>query len=228
MLRRAGLNVHLPAAPAGRPLCCGRTYLAAGLLEPARTEARRLLAALRPLAAAGVPIVGLEPSCLLTLRDEYAALLSPAELGDVPEQAKLLPEFVAATAANGLDFCLHPVPARRALVHGHCHEKAFGAMAAIEATLRLVPGLEFEVIDAGCCGMAGSFGYEAEHVDLSRRIGEMGPLPAVRDADPETLIVADGTSCRAQFRDFAARRAHHIAEVLALAQDGAGEIEGDR
>ncbi len=178
-------------------------------------EARRLIEALRPYLARGLPVLGLEPSCLLTLRDEFTAMLPGADSENLARRALLLEEFLAAEHAAGrLRLALRALPQRRALLHGHCHQKAFGVMPAVVAVLGLVPGLEVEPVEAGCCGMAGAFGYEAEHYGMSMRMGELGLLPAVRSAAPKTLIVADGTSCRQQIRDGAGRAAVHVARVL--------------
>jgi FAD/FMN-containing dehydrogenase/Fe-S oxidoreductase len=217
VLEAAGYEARLAAPPGGgRPLCCGRTFLAAGLVDEARTEARRMLAALRPLVERGVPVVGLEPSCLLTLRDEFTVLLPGEETRALAERALMFEEFLAGESAAGhLDLPLKPMDGKRALLHGHCHQKAFDAMAATEGALSLVPDLEVETVEAGCCGMAGAFGYQARHFDLSMRMGEMDLLPAMRAAAPDTLIVADGTSCRHQILDGAGRRAVHVARVLA-------------
>ena len=216
VLEAAGYRVHLPRpGGGGRPLCCGRTFLAAGLVDQAKVEARRLIEALRPYLARGLPVLGLEPSCLLTLRDEFTAMLPGADSEKLARRALLLEEFLAAEHAAGrLRLALRALPQRRALLHGHCHQKAFGVMPAVVAVLGLVPGLEVEPVEAGCCGMAGAFGYEAEHYGMSMRMGELGLLPAVRSAAPETLIVADGTSCRTQIRDGAGRAAVHVARVL--------------
>jgi Fe-S oxidoreductase len=214
VLGAAGYRVRV-AAPAdgGRRLCCGRTFLAAGLIDEARVEAGRVLAALAPYVAAGTPVVGLEPSCLLTLRDEFTVLVPGAEA--LAGRAFLFEEFIAAEARAGrLALDLVSAGGRRALVHGHCHQKAFGAMGDVEACLRLVPELDVEVIEAGCCGMAGAFGYQAGHFEMSMRIGEMGPLPRVRAADPADHIVAPGTSCRHQIEAGAGRRAVHPARLL--------------
>ncbi len=196
-----------------RPLCCGRTYLAAGMVDKARAEARRMIAALK-----GKPVVGLEPSCLLTLRDEYPALLPGAETDDLAKRAMLFEEYLAAERKAGkLDLKLKSIGAARALLHGHCHQKAFGLVGDVSATLALVPGLKIETVESSCCGMAGSFGYEAEHYDASMKMAELALLPAIRKADADDLIVADGTSCRHQIRDGAGRRPLHAAEVLARA-----------
>ena len=202
-------------ADGGRPLCCGRTFLAAGLVEEARAEARRTIAALKPHIAAGRAIVGLEPSCLLTLRDEFTGLLPGAESQAIAEHALLFEEFLAKeNDAGRLDLPLGPLPGK-ALLHGHCHQKAFAAMPAVEGALRLIPELEVETVESSCCGMAGAFGYDAETIDISLAMGEISLLPAVREAARETIIVADGTSCRHQIADGAGRRAVHVAQVLA-------------
>jgi FAD/FMN-containing dehydrogenase/Fe-S oxidoreductase len=216
VLEAAGYRVHLPALPRDRrPLCCGRTFLAAGLVEEARFEARRLIAAVQPYVARGVPVVGLEPSCLLTLRDEYLAMLPAAEARPLAAQALLFEEFLAREHKAGrLALPLKPLPFKSALLHGHCHQKAFGVMADVAAVLRLVPGLEVKPIESSCCGMAGAFGYEADHHAVSMQMAEATLLPAVRAAGADTVIVADGTSCRHQIHDGAQRAALHVARVL--------------
>src|SRR5690606_7473503 len=185
-----------------RPLCCGRTYLAAGLVEQARAEARRTLAALAPYLERGASVVGLEPSCLLTMRDEFLVLGlgdAAASAATLAPRALLLEEFLDREHRLGrLQLPLGPVGHARALLHGHCHQKAFDAVRPIERVLALVPGLEVSLVESSCCGMAGAFGYEAEHYDVSRAMGELSLLPAVRQASDDTLIVADGTSCRHQ------------------------------
>jgi Fe-S oxidoreductase len=202
----------------GRRLCCGRTFLAAGQVEEARAEMRRTVLALAPLAEAGMPIVGLEPSCLLTFRDELAAVLPGPEAALLAGRARLFEEFLAEAAdGGGLELPLASAGPRRALLHGHCHQKAFGAMAAVERALSLVPELAVEPIEASCCGMAGAFGYDARHHEVSMRMAELALLPAVRRAPPEALIVAPGTSCRHQIKDGSGREALHPARVLAQA-----------
>ncbi len=215
VLQAGGYRVHTADPLRGRPLCCGRTFLAAGLVEEARQEARRMLQALSAFVAQGIAVVGLEPSCLLTLRDEFAALLPGEETARLAEHALLLEEFLARESTAGrLQLDLRPVPWRRALVHGHCHQKAFGSMAAVETCLALVPELELEIVESSCCGMAGAFGYEAGHYEISMRMAEQSLLPAVRRADRDTLVVADGTSCRHQIKDGAGREAWHVARLL--------------
>jgi Fe-S oxidoreductase len=217
VLAAAGYRVLFAAPTDGsrRPLCCGRTFLSVGDVEGARAEMARTMAALAPFVARGVPVVGLEPSCLFTFRDEVAALLPGPEAERLASHALLFEEFVAREAAAGRFAApLAPIEGR-ALLHGHCHQKAFGAMGAVEKALRLVPGLAVEVVESSCCGMAGAFGYAAETEAASRAMGELSLLPAVRAAGPSATVVADGTSCRHQIRDGAGRDAVHVARVLA-------------
>ena len=205
VLRAAGFRAVLPDTP-GRPLCCGRTYLSAGMVNRAREEAARTLRAL----AGPLPVVGLEPSCLLTLRDEFGALLPGDASADLAGRALLLSEFLAK---QDVQMDLHAV-APRAHVHGHCHQKAFGAFPDALAALRRVPGLDVQPVQSSCCGMAGAFGYQAEAQEASRAMAEAGLLPAVRAAAVEDLIVADGTSCRHQIADLSGRQAVHSVQVL--------------
>ncbi len=216
VLRAAGYRVHIatPADGSSRPLCCGRTFLSVGAIDAAKHEAERVLAALAPYVARGVPVIGLEPSCILGFRDEIPALIKDARTETLARHAVTFEEFLAREAKAGrLQLALAPVAAR-ALVHGHCHQKSFNVFAPVEAVLKLVPGLEVEIIESSCCGMAGSFGYAADTIDASLAMGELALLPAVRKAVPETLIVADGTSCRHQIHDGAGREALHVARVL--------------
>lgn len=196
-----------------RPLCCGRTYLSAGMLDEARREAERLVTYLHPYASLGVRIVGLEPSCVFTVRDEVPRLVPSAEARLVADSFSLFEEAVDADLAAGatLPFLNEP---GHAAVHCHCHQKAAGAAEATVRLLDRVPGLEVSAIESGCCGMAGAFGYHAEHYNISMRMGELDLLPAVREEDDDTLIVAPGTSCRAQIWDGTGRVALHPAEVL--------------
>jgi FAD/FMN-containing dehydrogenase/Fe-S oxidoreductase len=219
VLRAGGYRVHVARVQDDRPLCCGRTFLAVGMVDEARREARRMLDALEPFARRGVPIVGLEPSCLLSLRDEYLVLGLDQGVGVVAERADLFEEFLADELDAGRLRLPLAAASGKALLHGHCHQKAFGAMPAIERVLKLVPGLEVETVDSGCCGMAGAFGYEAAHYDVSIRMAEASLAPKVRGEEEGTLIVADGTSCRHQIADTTGRRAQHVARVLAAALD---------
>jgi len=171
-----------------------------------------------PFVAKGVPIVGLEPSCLLSLRDEFLVLGLGDDAKAVAENAFLFEEFLAREKKAGrLDLALQPLPQKTAFLHGHCHQKAFGAMTAVQEALALVPELTVDLIESSCCGMAGSFGYEAEHYETSIAMAELSLMPAMRKAPADALIVADGTSCRHQIADGANRRAVHVAEVLAQA-----------
>lgn len=215
VLQAAGYTVHIAQPAAGeRPLCCGRTFFSNGLLDEARTEATRLLDALAPFAERGLPVIGLEPSCLLMLRDEYHALGLGVRVAMLAKSAVLLEEFLASELdAKHLALPLKPLN-EKVLVHGHCHQKAFGAMTAMRKVLGLVPELQVEFIESSCCGMAGSFGMEAEHYEVSMRMGELALLPQVRAADASTLLIANGTSCRHQIRDGAARESQHLAQVL--------------
>jgi Fe-S oxidoreductase len=219
VLIAGGYRVHLPRPVdrAPRPLCCGRTFLAVGAVDEARAEQRRVMETYAPFLARGVPVIGLEPSCLLSFRDELAALLPGADAERLASHALLLEEFLVREARTGrLRLPLKALP-QRVLLHGHCHQKAFGAMSAVEQTLRLIPDLKVETIESSCCGMAGAFGYQAETEQVSRAMGELSLLPAVRAAGPNDLIVADGTSCRHQIADGADREALHVARVLAMA-----------
>jgi len=216
LLEAGGWRVVDPTPPGERPLCCGRTFLSAGMVDAARAELRRTVAHLAPHVAAGRSIVGLEPSCVFTFRDELAAVLPAAERGGLDDgRVELLAEWLLARAPSGAFAPAWRETPARALVHGHCHEKAFGAFDAVLAALRLAPGLEVAAIESSCCGMAGAFGYEAEHKEVSEAMAEAALLPAVRAADADTILVADGTSCRHQIRDGGGRTARHLAAVLA-------------
>jgi FAD/FMN-containing dehydrogenase/Fe-S oxidoreductase len=223
VLTAGGYRVHLPKPVdrSSRALCCGRTFLSAGLVDQARAELDRLVATYAPFAARGVPIVGLEPSCLLTLRDELLSLRSDDTARSVSAHAMLFEEFLVREAEAGrLQLQLKPI-APKAIVHGHCHQKSFGAFKPVEQALRLIPDLKVETIESSCCGMAGAFGYGADTYDVSIQMAEASLLPAVRKADADTLIIADGTSCRHQIADGASRHALHVARVLAMSLDGA-------
>jgi FAD/FMN-containing dehydrogenase/Fe-S oxidoreductase len=201
VLQASGRRVYAP-----RHLCCGRTFLSVGMVHEAKREARRMLETLSPYVAKGAPIIGLEPSCLFSLRDEF-----PVMAGDgLAKNSYLFEEFLAQHPGK-LKF---RETRREALLHGHCHQKAFDAMPAVEKVLRLVPGLEVQTVQTSCCGMAGSFGYEAEHYDVSIKMAEMSLLPAVR-ASKDAIVLADGTSCRHQISDGTGREATHVARFLA-------------
>jgi len=202
VLVAAGYRVHAPAG-----LCCGRTFLSAGMVDEAKREAQRMLRVLGPAAARGVPIVGLEPSCLYSLRDEYGVLLKGTET--LARNSFLFEEFLAQQPGK---LALREMK-EEVLLHGHCHQKAFDAMPAVDKVLSMVPGLTVKSVETSCCGMAGSFGYEAEHFEASKSMAEMSLLPAVRNA-PQSIVIADGTSCRHQIADGTGRKAIHTARFL--------------
>ena len=168
----------------------------------------------------GIAIVGLEPSCLLTLRDEFLSYRFGDDAHLLARNALLLEEFlVRENSAGRLSLKLKSLPSVEALLHGHCHQKAFAAFEAVTTVLAWIPQLKTRVVESSCCGMAGAFGYEAEHYDVSMKMAELSLLPAIRAAAPEALIVADGFSCRHQIADGAGRDAMHAARVLDLALD---------
>jgi FAD/FMN-containing dehydrogenase/Fe-S oxidoreductase len=212
LLELAGWQVRLESAG-----CCGRASLSKGLVDQARRMAAGMADRLGEAAASGVPIVGVEPSCLLTLRDEYSALLPGDPRAQALAAATRLPEelLVAAIAEGRL--ILPPengLRGRRVLFHGHCHQKALAGTTATMALLRSIPGADVIEVDAGCCGMAGSFGFEAEHYELSMSIGELRLFPAVRAEAEETIIAATGVSCRQQIAHGTGRMARHPLEVI--------------
>lgn len=220
VLNAAGYRVIVaqPVADApepDRPLCCGRTWLALGMIEEARAEAQRVLAALLPHAEAGRAIVGLEPACILSLRDEHKMLGLGEPALKLAQHILLFEEFIAkehTAKAFKLDFkpadSIAPV-----LVHGHCHQKAVGAMKSMRKVLKLVPGLDFEFIESSCCGMAGSFGLEAEHAATSLAMAELALLPKLRE-HPDAAVIGNGFSCRHQIREGSGHQPKHLAQIL--------------
>jgi FAD/FMN-containing dehydrogenase/Fe-S oxidoreductase len=219
VLEDAGYAVEIPEVS----LCCGRPLYDFGMLDLAKHQLRQILDALQPRIAAGVPLVGLEPSCVTVFRDEMGNLFPQDEdarrlAGQTFLLSELLEERTPGYTPPRLD--------RKAVVHGHCHHKAVIRMTA-EARLLSKMGLDFEILDSGCCGMAGSFGFEADHYDVSVAVGEQVLLPAVRKADADTLLIADGFSCRQQIEQTTGRKALHIAEVLrmALREEGNAVVE---
>lgn len=219
ILTKMGYRVRLakPAADdaePNRPLCCGRTFLTTGMVEKARAEGSRVLAAFRSEIEAKTPIVGLEPSCLLSLRDELYSMGLGAEVGDLGKQLYLLEEFLVREQTRGIKLPLKDINLPKALLHGHCHQKAFGVMKATRKVLGWIPGFKFDLIETSCCGMAGSFGLEAEHYAPSMAMAEIALLPAVREADAGTPIIANGFSCRHQIEHGTGRKSIHIATLL--------------
>ncbi|HET7322551.1 MAG TPA: FAD-linked oxidase C-terminal domain-containing protein, partial [Longimicrobiaceae bacterium] len=210
VLQRAGFQVELPR----RQVCCARPMISKGLLEDARRYHTQLLDVLAPAVEDGTMIVGLEPSCILTLRDELPDLARDPRAKLVADRSRMLEEFLADLP----DYRPGRLE-RSATVHGHCHQKALVGMGPTEEVLSRVEGLDYRILDSGCCGMAGSFGYEKGHYEVSKAIGERVLFPAVRDA-PDDLIVAPGFSCRSQIGDFCdGRKAMHTAELLAMATE---------
>lgn len=211
VLDHAGFGVILPPEPVN----CGRAFISKGMLKHAHAAQERLLDILAPMVEEGLKIVGIEPSEVLTLRDELPVLVRDPRAKIISENAFTFDEFLSEFAK---DF----KPGRlegHALVHGHCHQKAICGTDALDEVLSRIEDLDYEIIDSGCCGMAGSFGYEKDHYEISRQIGERVLLPAVRALAMNDYIVADGFSCRTQIADFCnGRKALHLAELLMLAE----------
>ncbi|MEQ1517621.1 MAG: FAD-linked oxidase C-terminal domain-containing protein, partial [Usitatibacteraceae bacterium] len=224
VLEVAGYAVHIVGAADGeRPLCCGRTFLASGMIDKAKAEAARTIAALEPFVEKGIPIVGLEPSCLLTLRDEFLSMIPGTATAALALRAMMFEEFlVTEKKAGRLTLPLKALPQAEILLHGHCHQKAFAVFTPVQEVLGWIPEVKVATVESSCCGMSGAFGYEAEHVKVSMQMGELSLLPAVRKAGPGVTVVADGTSCRHQIADGAGREAMHVARVLERALVAAG------
>jgi len=226
VLERAGYRVIVTVpdeetTEPQRPLCCGRSYLAHGLVEEARAEAERTLRILQPYAEAGLSIVGLEPACLLAIRDDYRALNLGEAAEQVAAQAILFEEFIVREEKAGrFNLSLKPLSfSEKLLVHGHCHQKAVGAMKSMRRVLKLIPELEFELIEASCCGMGGSFGLESEHAEMAKAMAEDSLLPTIHAAANSPLL-ANGFSCREQIVEGSGRKARHLAELLCEASVG--------
>jgi Fe-S oxidoreductase len=225
VLRAAGYQIHIPQMDTAnsasaterkcsKQFCCGRTYLAAGMVDEAKVRLGALVDHLAPYAERGIAIVGLEPSCLFTLKDEALVMGFGQKALAVSQKAQLLEEFLADESKSGkLTLNLKPAD-RSVLFHGHCHQKAFAAVTPALELLQLIPNANPTLIESSCCGMAGSFGYEVEHITVSKQMAELNLLPAVRQA-PDSWVVADGTSCRHQIHDGTQREAVHIARILA-------------
>ena len=210
---RAGVGVTL-----GPDVCCARPLISQGLLPQARRRAADTVRQLHPLAAAGKRIIVLEPSCLSALRDDLPGLLrgtAQRQARDVADACLLFEEWLADALEDGQATLTFRTGPRRLLLHGHCHQKSLGLVASARTLLERIPGAEVVDLDAGCCGMAGSFGYAREHFDVSRRIGERRLLPVARALEPDEILVAAGVSCRHQVRDLAGVTPQHPAELLA-------------
>ena len=212
VLEAAGYRVVVPQ----KPLCCGRPLYDYGMLHLARRYLHSLVNGLLPWIREGVPVVGVEPSCVAVFRDELAAML-PEDLdaNRLNMQTLTLSEFLEQHAPG---FDMPRLDGQRAIVHGHCQQEAVMGMSAEQKVYERM-GLDYEVLDSGCCGLAGSWGFEDGHYDLSVKIGERRLLPAVREAGESTLVVADGFSCRTQVGQLTGRRPLHTAEIVKLALD---------
>jgi Fe-S oxidoreductase len=209
ILEAAGFRVEL--ANAG---CCGRPMISKGLLDGAATQARYNVDLLHAYAGQGIPIVGCEPSCLLTLRDEYPEFLKDGKSRKVAEHAYMIDEFLMMLYDQGkLDLEFRDTP-KKVLFHGHCHQKALAGMGSSIRALSLPPGYQVEAVNAGCCGMAGSFGFEREHYQVSMAIGNLALFPAVNAKDADWEVAVSGVSCRQQIEHGTGRRARHLVEVL--------------
>ena len=207
VLRAAGFEVIVPTYA-----CCGRTYISKGLLHDAREAADAVVETLSEYVSQGIPVVGLEPSCILSFRDEYPSLSMHSQRHLLAKQSFTFEEFVAKHAKQ-FEKALQHDSTTQVLLHGHCHQKAQVGTKPAHAALQLA-GCVVTEVDSGCCGMAGSFGYEASHYAISTQMAERALLPAVRNASKDMLIVAAGVSCRQQIKDLAGRTALHPAEVL--------------
>ena len=212
VLKAAGYTPFAPIPKSNKnsEICCGKTHLSVGNVDLARVTATQLVETYLPYASVGIPIVGLEPSCLFTIKDEIPILL---QSDDADLVAKHVMTFEEILMANANEIRFKPRKAK-ALLHGHCHQKAFDAMGPVEQILSHVDGLEVEPIATSCCGMAGDFGYAADTFDYSIQMAELDLLPTVRKASDDTLIIADGTSCRSQIFDGSGRQAIHVARFL--------------
>jgi len=225
VLTAAGYRIHIPYKSqskstnktpnaCSKEFCCGRTYLAAGMVDKAKETLGELLDHLAPYAEKNIPIIGLEPSCLFTLKDEALVMGFGETAITVSKHAQLLEEFLAGEVkAGNLNLTLKPA-SKPVLFHGHCHQKSFAAVTPAMELLKLIPNAEPKLIESSCCGMAGSFGYEAEHIQVSKQMAEASLLPSIRKS-PNSWVVADGTSCRHQIADGTQREAVHIARILA-------------
>ncbi|MGH7907009.1 MAG: (Fe-S)-binding protein, partial [Candidatus Binataceae bacterium] len=211
VLERTGFRVSVP----DRDLCCGRPLYDQGLLDRARRRLTEVRGAFAPYLRRGTPIVGLEPSCLLTFRDEMPGLFpDDTDARELARRAMLLDEFLTTEEVNPA----LPKPELKAILHGHCHQKSLAGLANETSLLRRIFAERLDVLDSGCCGMAGAFGYDAKHFEISRSIGERVLMPAIRQAAAGTFIIADGFACRSQIRQFCpGRQPLHLSQILDIA-----------
>lgn len=216
VLSASGYGFEVVNAPKGeQPFCCGRTYLAQGMIDQARIEVKRLCEALSPYIKAGKTVIGFEASCVLGLRDDAKAFGLGDLVEKVAEQTFLFEEFLSREIRAkrfDIDFASQSGQPKT-LVHGHCHQKAVGAMKAMRRVLKAIPDHDFDIIESGCCGMAGSFGIEAEHAEMASQLAEQGLMPTLRD-NPDARVVANGFSCRSQIRAKKDNRPRHLVILL--------------
>jgi Fe-S oxidoreductase len=213
VLEHAGFELRVPQ----RPMCCGRPLYDFGMLDDAQRYLRTILDTLKNEIQAGTPVIVLEPSCASVFRDELCNLFPDDPLADqLRRQTFLLSEFLEQHAPDYVP----PRLERKVVLHGHCHQKALMKMGHAESLLRKM-GVDLNSLDAGCCGMAGPFGFEKEKYEVAQAIGERVLLPAVRAASQDTLIVSDGFSCREQIAQSTGRHAYHLAELMRLALESA-------
>jgi Fe-S oxidoreductase len=218
VLRASGFRLHILTPPKGeRPYCCGRTFLEAGMIDEARAEARRLIDAAAPFIERRIPLIGLEPSCVLTIRDEFVNTLAEAGAPELAAATSLFEEVMSQPiVAGAIAPRLMKIEAE-ALCAAHCHQQAFGTVRLARRVAALVPGINVIEADRACCGMGTSFGYRPDAVSTSLRMGELSLFPQIRRASPDTLLIADGFACRKQISDGTGRTARHTAVLLKLA-----------
>ena len=214
VLRASGARVAVAQDGSGRALDCGRTFLAVGCVDETRAQAKRVIDATHAAVANGVRVVGLEPSSILTFRDEFLALCPGPDADALARASHTFEEFLAPLSALPLKPIARPI-----YIHGHCHQKAHDAVAPLHDLIRRIPDAQVNLIDSGCCGMAGSFGYGCETIDISLKMAELDLFPAIDAAPADAIIVADGTSCRHQIADGRSREAIHAARLLDMALD---------
>ena len=217
VLKAGGFSVHLLRKENGH-YCCGRTFMSTGMMDQAKASAKELLDVLMPITQQGIPIIGLEPSCVLSLRDEYLVMglgYSAEELNQLANNSKLFEEFLFEEHQQGR-LHLKLIEAKNTIqVHGHCHQKAMDTVKPLLDLLAIIPKANIQMIETSCCGMAGSFGYEVEHLEVSKQMAELSLLPIIRN-QPDAIVVANGVSCRHQIHDGSEKNALHVAQVLAM------------
>lgn len=214
VLEASGYSVHIPRKANGH-YCCGRTYLASGMVDRAKESIAELLSTFTRFTDKNIPIIGLEPSCILTLRDELLVMNFGPSAQKLAAGSQTFEEFLVSEAQAGRFIPKLKSCEKQILLHGHCHQKSFDAVKPIIALLKMIPNAQPQLIESSCCGMAGSFGYESEHHAVSLQMAELQLLPAIRQA-PDAIVLADGSSCRHQIKDGAKREALHVARILEM------------